>query len=374
MNTLLSLPAARRPAAPDASELAQAKFRIVNVSSFCTYLILAWFFKWQAVPDSLAIGAAAYIAYALLWLPVVQLSLFDTTTRRTIAAILDQALPALGMYLAGFLAALVAWVPAIGSVGSGLRFGRRYAILSSAVGGPLLALAFFLSPDWRSIPTVAFGILLCNTILPLYIIFLVKRLEHDKHTFEVRAAHFEAAAKQDALTGLLNRTGFAAVMDDLLTANLNRQEKSAVLLLDLDGFKSINDTCGHTAGDDVLKAVAAALTRCLRVSDNVSRLGGDEFGVSLRHLANHHSAELVAADMLEAIAGVAMPMPGFTLGASIGICVLPHPALRTRGEILEAADRLMYDAKAAGKNQFRVMSGATNTRPDAAALPQPALQ
>lgn len=362
MNTLLSLPAVHRRAAPDASELAQAKFRIVNVSSFCTYLILAWYFKWQAVPDSLAIGAAGYIAYALLWLPVVQLSLFDTTTRRTIAAILDQALPALGMYMAGFLAALVAWVPAIGSVGSGLRFGRRYTILSSAVGGPLLALAFFLSPDWHSIPTVACGILLCNTILPLYIIFLVKRLERDKHTFEVRAAHFEAATKLDALTGLLNRTGFAAVMDELLAANLNRQEKSAVLLLDLDGFKSINDTCGHAAGDDVLKAVAAALTGCLRVSDNVSRLGGDEFGVSLRYLADNHSAELVAADMLKAIARVVTPVAGFKLGASIGICVLPHPALRTRDEILNAADRLMYEAKAAGKNQFHGMSDTTSTQ------------
>lgn len=368
MNTLFPHLAAPGHDTPAPSELSQAKLRIVNVSAFCSYLILAWYFEWQAVPGGVAIGAAGYIAYACAWLVVVRLSLFGTVRRRTIAAILDQALPALGMYLAGFMAALVAWVPVLGAVGSGLRFGSRYAILSSAVGGPLLALAFFLSPDWHAIPAVATGIILCNMILPLYIVVLVKRLEQDKHTLELRAAHFEAATKRDALTGLLNRTGFAGVMDELLAANQRRQEKSAVLLLDLDGFKSINDTCGHTAGDDVLKAVGAALTGCLRVSDNISRLGGDEFGVSLRHLADNQSAELVAADMLKAIASVVMPIPGFMLGASIGVCVLPHPALRNRDEILDAADRLMYEAKAAGKNQFRVMSDTTGYEPARAAV------
>lgn len=356
MNTLFPHPAAPGRATPDPSELSQAKLRVVNVSSFCSYLILAWHFEWQAVSGILAISAAGYIAYACAWLLVVRLSLFGTVRRRTIAAVLDQALPALGMYLAGFMAALVAWVPVLGAVGSGLRFGSRYAILSSAVGGPLLALAFFLAPDWHGIPAVATGIILCNMILPLYIVVLVKRLEQDKHAFEQKAAHFEAATKLDALTGLLNRTGFAAVMDELLAANQGQQEKSAVLLLDLDGFKSINDTCGHATGDEVLKAVALALTGCLRVSDNVARLGGDEFGISLRHLAENRSAEVVAAEMLKAIARVVTPMPDFTLGASIGICVLPHPALRNRDEILDAADRLMYEAKGAGKNQFRTLN------------------
>ena len=354
----------RRPVA-DPSELAQAKFRIVNVGSFCSYLILAWYFHWKDVPSAVALGAGGYIAYALIWLAVVRFSLIATTRRRTIATILDQALPALGMYLAGFLAALVAWVPALGSVGNGLRFGSRYALLSSAVGGPLMALAFFFSPEWRTIPAAAVGIVLCNVALPLYIVFLVKRLEIDKRTFEVRAAHFEAATKQDALTGLLNRTGFAGVMDELLSAHLIRNEKSAVLLLDLDGFKTINDSCGHAAGDEVLKAVGAALTGCLRVSDNVARLGGDEFGVSLRHLADHHSAEVVAADMLKALARVITPLPDFRLGASIGICVLPHPALRTRDKILDAADRLMYEAKAGGKNQFRILSPVSSASFDA---------
>lgn len=267
---------------------------------------------------------------------------------------LDQALPALGMYLAGFLAGLVAWVPALGSIGSGLRFGTRYTWLSSAIGGPLIGAAFFLSPDWSSIPGVATGIVLANVLVPLYVVVLVKRMERDKRAFELRAAHFEAATKHDALTGLLNCAGFADMFDALLTPDAVK-ETSAVLLLDLDGFKAINDMCGHAAGDDILKAVASSLTQCVRASDKVARLGGDEFGVLLRHIANAETAEWLADRMLDAITEVATTREDLRLGASIGICILPHPDLNTYDDILKAADRLMYEAKAAGKNQFRIL-------------------
>ena len=149
------------------TEFGQAKFRVINVTPFCLYLVLAWYFKWQVVPASVAIGAVGYIAYAVIWVAVVRFSIINVTLRRTLAAILDQALPALGMYLAGFLAGLVAWVPALGSIGSGLRFGTRYTWLSSAVGGPLMGAAFYFSSDWHSIPGVATGIVLFNVLVPL---------------------------------------------------------------------------------------------------------------------------------------------------------------------------------------------------------------
>jgi diguanylate cyclase (GGDEF)-like protein len=343
----------RKP--PVGAELGQAKFRVLNVSSFCSYLVLAWYFKWHTVPTNVAIGALGYIAYSLLWVFVVRFSIMNVTLRRTLAAILDQALPALGMYLAGSLAGLVAWVPALGSIGSGLRLGTRYTWLSSAVGGPLLGVAFSLSPDWRSIPGVAAGIVLANVLLPLYVVVLVKRIEHDKRTFELRAAHFEAATKHDSLTGLLNRAGFADVFKELSVFDTEQREMSAVLLLDLDGFKTINDACGHAAGDDVLKAVASSLTGCLRISDTVARLGGDEFGILIRHITNVQNAEWLAGKMLSAITQIDAPRHDLRLGASIGICVLPHPDLHTYEDILKAADRLMYEGKAAGKNQFRTL-------------------
>ena len=133
---------------------------------------------------------------------------------------------------------------------------------------------------------------------------------------------------------------------------------SAVLLLDLDGFKAINDACGHAAGDEVLKMVAASLTDCVRISDKVARLGGDEFGILLRHVTNERSVELVVEKILGAITGIVTPRNDLRLGASIGVCVLPHPDLHTYDDILKAADRLMYEAKAAGKHQYRSLAAS----------------
>lgn len=342
------------------SELGQAKFRVLNVTPFCLYLILAWYFRWQAVSVSVVIGAAAYIAYAVIWVAVVRFSIFSTNMRRTLATILDQALPALGMYLAGFLAGLVAWVPALGAIGNGLRFGTRYTWLSSVVGGTLMSVAFYFSSDWHTIPGVAAGIVLINVLVPLYVVVLVKRLEQDKQEFEQRAAHFEEATKHDHLTGLLNRAGFADVFDDLfrsLKSRIDGKEVSAVLLLDLDGFKAINDGCGHAAGDETLQKVAVALTACVRATDRVARLGGDEFCILLRNVSQPQDVELVAEKILAAVAAVSSPRSDLSLGASIGICVLPHPDLQTYDDILKAADRLMYEAKAGGKKQFRKMAG-----------------
>ena len=340
------------------SEFAQAKLRALNVTPFCLYLVLAWHFNWQVISQSLVIGALGYIAYAFLWVLVVRFSLLDLTLRRTIAAVLDQALPALGMYLAGFLAGLVAWVPALGSIGSGLRYGTRYTWLSSIIGGPLMAIAFYFSADWSTIPSVAGGIVLVNVLVPLYVVALVKKLEFAKREFELRAAHFEEATKHDYLTGLLNRAGFAHALDGLMVLGSARNIVNAVLVLDLDGFKAINDACGHAAGDAILKEVARSLTHCVRISDKVARLGGDEFGILLRDIVSEKNAEETVAKMLQAISEIPLERKGLQLGASVGICVLPHYDLHTVEDVLQSADCLMYEAKAAGKNQFRTLEKA----------------
>ncbi|HEX2604683.1 MAG TPA: GGDEF domain-containing protein [Oxalicibacterium sp.] len=340
------------------TESGQATFRVFNVTPFCLYLVLAWYFGWHRVPVSVVVGALGYIGYAVVWVFVVRRAMFDAPTRRTIATILDQALPALGMYLAGFLAGLVAWVPTLGAIGNGLRFGTRYAWLSAAVGGPLMSAAFYFSDEWHSIPGVAAGIVLVNVLLPLYVVVLVQKLEQEKQAFELRAAHFEEATKRDELTGLLNRAGFADVYEDLRSVG-TQQEMCAVLLLDLDGFKGINDACGHDEGDRILKAVAAALMTCVRSSDQVARLGGDEFAILLRHINDEKNAESIAAKML-----AAMPQPvhrNLHLGASIGICV-QRAGILPYEDVLKSADRLMYEAKAAGKNQYRLRTLAVPAR------------
>ena len=332
----------------------QARLRIMNVSPVCIYLILAWHLQWQQIAKPVALGAIAYIAYAVVWYQLVRRATTPSANRRAMATVIDQALPALGMYLAGFLAAYVAWVPALGSIGSGLRFGKQYTWLSVAVGGPLMAVAFLLSPAWRTIPEIAAGIVLANVLVPLYAVLLVKRLEQRNQGLEQRAAFFEAASKRDALTGLLNRTGFLCALTELHQRAAEQKQRIAVLILDLDGFKQINDTCGHAAGDAILKTIAIALAERLRDSDRISRLGGDEFGILLPRIAHRADVERLVAKLLSAVASVEAPRPELAVSASIGVCLVPHHRIQESEQIIAWADRLMYEAKAGGKNQFRM--------------------
>jgi diguanylate cyclase (GGDEF)-like protein len=337
-----------------ACEVNQAQFRVVNVSPFCIYLILAWHFHWQQVHTSVVVGAVGYLGYAACWFFIVCRANASSPTRRVIAAVFDQALPALAMYLAGFLAGYVAWVSALGSIGSGLRFGSQYTWLSVAVGAPLMSAAFFLSPEWRSIPEVAAGVVFANVLIPLYAVLLVKRFEERNQTLEQQAAYFEAASKRDALTGLLNRTGFMAALTELHRRAVEQEQKIAVLVLDLDGFKQINDTCGHAAGDDMLKAIATALAEALRDSDRIGRLGGDEFGIVLPNVGKRADVEDLATTLLRAIEGVAAPHLHLGVSASIGACLVTHHRIEDSEQIIAAADRLMYEAKTNGKKQFRI--------------------
>ena len=332
----------------------QARFRVINVSPVCIYLILAWHFQWQQIDRSVAVGATAYIAYAVIWFQLVRRATTPSANRRAMATIVDQALPALGMYLAGFLAAYVAWVPALGSIGSGLRFGKCYTWLSVAVGGPLMAIAFLLSPAWRTIPEVAAGIVLANVLVPLYAVLLVKRLEQRNMGLEQRAAFFEAASKRDALTGLLNRAGFLCALTELHRRAVEQKQRVAVLVLDLDGFKQINDSCGHAAGDGILKAIAISLAGRLRDSDQIGRLGGDEFGIVLPHIAHRTDVEQLVIKLLSAVASIKAPQPELAISASIGVCLVPPHRLQESEQLIAWADRLMYDAKTGGKNQFRM--------------------
>jgi diguanylate cyclase (GGDEF)-like protein len=338
-----------------ACELSQARFRCLNVSPFCLYLVFAGYFHWQHVHTSLAIGAAAYIGYAAVWFFIVCRAHSASPTRRVVAAIFDQALPALGMYLAGFMAGYVAWVSALGAIGSGLRYGSQYTWLSVVVGAPLLSAAFFLSPEWRTIPEVAAGIVLANVLIPLYAVLLVRRFEERNHKLERQAAYFEAASKRDALTGLLNRTGFMCALTELHQRASKQEQRIAVLVLDLDGFKLINDTCGHAAGDEMLKMIAISLAEQLRDSDQIGRLGGDEFGIVLSNVSNRTDVERLATKLLSAASAIKMPHMHLGVSASIGVYLVSHHPVKASEQIIATADGLMYEAKVGGKNQFRLL-------------------
>ncbi|MHB1446734.1 MAG: putative bifunctional diguanylate cyclase/phosphodiesterase [Acidimicrobiales bacterium] len=161
---------------------------------------------------------------------------------------------------------------------------------------------------------------------------------------------------RDPLTGLPNRTLF---LDRLETAAAKAQRRSssiAVLFMDLDGFKLVNDTLGHATGDELLRAVAARLAEATRSGDTVARLGGDEFAVLVDDLADRHQAEAVAAHLLAAF------RPAFSVAGrdlhvstSIGIALGPSPQ-GSPGLMLRDADLAMYRAKGARAGGYRIFS------------------
>ena len=163
-------------------------------------------------------------------------------------------------------------------------------------------------------------------------------------------------SQTDSLTGLPNR---ALMLDRLETAMAlanRRGTQLAVLFVDLDGFKHVNDTLGHTEGDAVLCGVARHLSACLRQSDTVSRHGGDEFLLLLTEIASARDAADVAAKLIAELSQpgrfVDASMP---LGASVGIALYPADGTRAV-TLIERADAAMYRAKARGGGVFEFQS------------------
>ncbi|MGY1713534.1 putative bifunctional diguanylate cyclase/phosphodiesterase [Geodermatophilus sp. SYSU D01106] len=170
---------------------------------------------------------------------------------------------------------------------------------------------------------------------------------------EAQAGELARRALHDPLTGLANR----ALMQDRLEHALadRRVRRHAVLLLDLDDFKAVNDECGHEAGDAVLVAVARRLESHVRPADTVARLGGDEFVVLMEDVEGRRDVVTVAERLLGALRE---PVPWgderFTVGGSVGVTLTDPTDRRGMDDLLRDADLAMYVAKSGGKNRVRV--------------------
>jgi diguanylate cyclase (GGDEF)-like protein len=160
-------------------------------------------------------------------------------------------------------------------------------------------------------------------------------------------------ALHDSLTGLPNRTLLMERLGQLIVKTVREPRNIALMFLDLDGFKSVNDRYGHAAGDLVLKTVSARLLGLLRSSDTVARLGGDEFVIVLDNPENYEKVAMVASRVIEEVNGP-MHIDGTTahVGTSIGIAIFQNDGM-SASDLLKRADDAMYVAKKSGKNSFR---------------------
>ncbi len=157
----------------------------------------------------------------------------------------------------------------------------------------------------------------------------------------------------DTLTGLPNRRWLNDYLPGALQRARAARKRVALLFLDLDNFKTINDTYGHAAGDDLLRAAALCLKGAVRGSDHVARLGGDEFTVLLENLERDADAELVAAQIVKVFASSDSfaQWAALEVSCSVGIALYPAHA-QDADSLLQCADNAMYDAKKAGKNRY----------------------
>jgi diguanylate cyclase (GGDEF)-like protein len=168
----------------------------------------------------------------------------------------------------------------------------------------------------------------------------------------------ESLALKDPLTGLANRRLLAERMSMALDHARRNQSSMAVVYLDLDGFKHVNSTLGHGAGDELLKMVAGRLLGTIREEDTVARLGGDEFILGLWHLSRADAAATVAAKVIEVVSqpyDIEGQTVRITVSAGIGIYPLHGEDADT---LMKSADVALYESKRAGKNAYRV-SGRT---------------
>jgi diguanylate cyclase (GGDEF)-like protein/PAS domain S-box-containing protein len=168
--------------------------------------------------------------------------------------------------------------------------------------------------------------------------------------------HIEYLAYHDELTGIPNRAHFQRSFEHTIAISQRQGLKSALMVIDLDRFKNINDIIGHEAGDQLLKQVAARLRTCLRDSDVLARLGGDEFVILMQDASSVEAVNAVAEKILE-VTAVPLLIDGqeFQITASIGISMSPHDGsdLKT---LLRNSDVAMYRVKASGKNSFQYFS------------------
>jgi len=170
---------------------------------------------------------------------------------------------------------------------------------------------------------------------------------------ERRVAELEAAADTDFLLEIPNRRGFERELTRAIAYMKRYHASGALIVLDVDRLKPINDSFGHAAGDEVLKAIVGALTRQVRASDVVGRLGGDEFALLLWNL-NETDAKAKAAVLEQAIDELSFVFHGqhVTAGASAGVALLG--AQSDAGRALEEADAAMYVRKACRRHEPRI--------------------
>ena len=216
----------------------------------------------------------------------------------------------------------------------------------------------------RSLQSGARGFVVKRELNPrLLVTTLGAALENHRMILQLQSARERARhlATHDPLTGLANRALFHERLGQALATAKRSRQRLAVLFVDLDGFKAINDTLGHAVGDGLLRGVSRRVSACLRETDVGGRLGGDEFGVLLTNLANEIDASTVARKLITELSEpLQFRNQATSIRCSIGISTFPRDGQEAE-ELLKQADTAMYHAKQHGGSRFEFYTDDMNT-------------
>lgn len=187
----------------------------------------------------------------------------------------------------------------------------------------------------------------------VFTIYFIKQKEHEEKIQIENRKVIENMAYSDSLTGLGNRAFLEKELSYVKTRNLMKDSYVAVLFIDLDNFKTINDTYGHNIGDTTLRIISKRLKYCLRDNDIICRNGGDEFVIILEDIKNKSDVEMIADKIIKSVASLySVKDHKINLSASIGIKLFKiNDSTNFENHIIDA-DKLMYTAKNNGKNSY----------------------
>ena len=228
--------------------------------------------------------------------------------------------------------------------------------------------------QWTILAAVCGGMALVYLVLQLVLVRYRRLLRTEEAARLAQEERIRHQAYHDALTGLPNRTRFAEQLEEALRRSKRAGAPLALLFLDLDLFKRVNDSLGHDAGDALLRLAAERIRRAVREADMLFRMAGDEFTVLLEEVRGPEEAAMVAARVLDGVSeSLALGEHKLTVTASIGIALYPDD--ETVGDrLLKAADAAMYRAKEQGRNRYAFFAPELNERLQSQVIAEAALR
>lgn len=297
-----------------------------------------------------------YFLFALVHIASLVVHPARLFLRRTVMLFLDNAIITSLVSHGGLFTPFVAfyfWI----AIGYGFRYGQNWLAFSASLSIASFSLLLYLVPTWNAGSIIGYSIILSLSITSGNAYHLLRRLRLAQQKLLLKARELEKLATRDSLTGLANRTLLMDRLTQAITQAARTGGDVALLFIDIDGLKKVNDQLGHAAGDTLLVEVAKKLKARLRAVDTCARIAGDEFVIVLEGVADRTSVLRLADTMLKEMSGLsAIAGQPINISASIGIaCLSSIPEkLRNQDSLLAAADGAMYEAKRSGGNRYCV--------------------